>query len=75
TVVGLGNACDLAMELMEYENNEVAKVRDRLQAGFLAAVPHSFVTGDHSNRLPNTLNFAFEYIDGESILLLMNKAG
>jgi cysteine desulfurase len=74
-IVGLGKACELAMKHMEYENTEVAKLRDRLQEGILAAVPHSFVTGDASNRLPNTLNVAFEYIEGEAILLLMNKQG
>ncbi|MFK4754581.1 MULTISPECIES: cysteine desulfurase NifS [Oceanospirillaceae] len=74
-IVGLGKACELAMEHMEYENTEVAKLRDRLQEGILAVVPHSFVTGDPTNRLPNTLNIAFEYIEGEAILLLMNKAG
>ena len=74
-IVGLGKACDLALEHMEYENTEVAKLRDRLQEGILAAVPHSFVTGDPDNRLPNTCNIAFEYIEGEAILLLMNKQG
>jgi cysteine desulfurase len=74
-IVGLGKACELAMKHMEYENTEVAKLRDRLQEGILAVVPHSFVTGDASNRLPNTLNIAFEYIEGEAILLLMNKQG
>ena len=60
---------------MEYENTEVAKLRDRLQEGLLAAVPHAFATGDVDNRLPNTCNIAFEYIEGEAILLLMNKQG
>ena len=46
-----------------------------MQEGILAAVPNSFVTGDPDNRLPNTLNIAFEYIEGEAILLLLNKAG
>ena len=74
-IVGLGKACDLALEHMEYENTEVAKLRDRLQEGLLAAVPHAFATGDVDNRLPNTCNIAFEYIEGEAILLLMNKQG
>ena len=74
-IVGLGKACELALKHMEYENTVVATLRDRLQAGILAAVPHSFVTGDPSNRLPNTLNIAFEYIEGEAILLLLNKQG
>ncbi|WP_320818658.1 cysteine desulfurase NifS [Thalassolituus sp.] len=74
-IIGLGVACDLAQKNMEYENTVVSKMRDRLQEGILAQVPHSFVTGDVEHRLPNTLNIAFEYIEGEAILLLMNKVG
>lgn len=75
SIVGLGLACEQALKHMEYENTFVAALRDRLQEGILAAVPHAFVTGDVENRLPNTLNVAFEYIEGEAILLLMNKMG
>ena len=74
-IVGLGVAADLALQHMEFENTQVAAMRDHLQAGLLAAVPHAFVTGDPDNRLPNTLNIAFEYIEGEAILMLLNKAG
>jgi cysteine desulfurase len=74
-IVGLGVACDLALKHMEFENTQVAAMRDRLQEGLLASVPHAFATGDVSNRLPNTLNIAFEYIEGEAILMLLNKAG
>ena len=38
-------------------------------------VPHAFVTGDPDNRLPNTANIAFEYVEGEAILMLLNRAG
>lgn len=48
-------------------------MRDRLEQGILAAVPNCFVTGDPGNRLPNTCNIAFEYIEGESILLLLKQ--
>lgn len=74
-IVGLGHACELAGKHMAYENSEVKAMRDRLQQGILDAVPHSFVTGDPDNRLPNTLNVAFEYIEGEAILMLFNKEG
>ncbi len=74
-IVGLGKAAELAMANLEHENTYVKALRDRLQEGILKAVPHSFVTGDPENRLPNTLNVAFEYIEGEAILLLMNKHG
>ena len=75
SIVGLGTAAALAMEYMDFENTEVRRLRDRLEAGILASVPHAFVTGDPGNRLPNTANIAFEYIEGEAILLLLNKQG
>lgn len=74
-IVGLGCACALAVEHMAYENSEVKALRDRLQHAILEAVPSCFVTGDPDNRLPNTLNVAFEYIEGEAILMLLNKDG
>ncbi len=74
-IVALGKAAEQAMEHMQKENTEVKALRDRLQEGLLEAVPYAFVTGDPDNRLPNTLNIAFEYIEGEAILLLLNKAG
>ena len=52
-----------------------ANLRDRLESGLLQRIGHCFVTGDPLDRLPNTTNIAFEYIEGEAILLLLNKAG
>ncbi len=75
SIVGLGKAAEMAARAMEFENTFVRAMRDRLEAGILAAVPYCFVTGDPSNRLPNTCNIAFEYIEGEAILLLLNKMG
>ena len=75
SIVGLGRAAALALEHMAFENGEVRRLRDRLEAGILARVPHAFVTGDPGNRLPNTANIAFEYVEGEAILLLLNKQG
>jgi cysteine desulfurase len=75
SIVGLGRAAALALEHMAFENSEVRRLRDRLEAGILARVPHAFVTGDPGNRLPNTANIAFEYVEGEAILLLLNKQG
>ncbi|SDX24632.1 cysteine desulfurase NifS [Thiocapsa roseopersicina] len=75
SIVGLGKACEMAMEHMDYEKTAVRAMRDRLEKGILAAVPNCFVTGDPTNRLPNTSNIAFEYIEGEAILLLLNKLG
>ena len=75
SIVGLGTAADLAMQHMAFENTEVKRLRDRLETGILAQVPHAFVTGDPAERLPNTANIAFEYVEGEAILLLLNKQG
>ena len=74
-IVGLGLACEQAMQHMHLENTEVKRLRDKLEAGILAKVPRAFATGDVSNRLPNTSNIAFEFIEGEAILLLLNKFG
>jgi len=74
-IVGLGKAAELAMAHLEFENTQVKAMRDRLEEGLLAAIPNCFVTGDLENRLPNTSNIAFEYIEGEGILLLLDKIG
>jgi cysteine desulfurase len=75
SIVGLGKAAELAYEHLVFENTCVKAMRDRLEQGILEAVPNAFATGDTSNRLPNTANIAFEYIEGEGILLLLNKEG
>ena len=74
-IVGLGAAAQLALIHMGEENTRVKALRDKLEQAILAAVPSCFVTGNPDNRLPNTCNIAFEYIEGEAILLLLNEAG
>lgn len=56
-------------------NDTVRELRDKLQYGILKAVPNCFVTGDLENRTDNTLNIAFEYVEGEAILLKLNEYG
>jgi cysteine desulfurase len=73
-IVGLGMACELAEVHMPIMSH-LAELRDELQAGLLEKVPCSIVTGDIANRTPNTLNIAFEYIEGEAILLMLNQLG
>jgi cysteine desulfurase len=55
--------------------DRVRALRDRLEKGLLQRIPNCFVTGDADNRLPNTANIAFEFIEGEGILLLLNREG
>lgn len=74
-IVGLGKAAELALAHRATETGEVRRLRDRLEAGVLAQVSHAFATGDTAHRLPNTANIAFEYVEGEAILLLLNKQG
>lgn len=74
-IVGLGTAADLAIAAIAEENTRVAALRDRLEKGLLQRIGNCFVTGDPENRLPNTCNIAFEYIEGEAILLLLNREG
>ncbi len=75
SIVGLGKAAELAMSQLAYENSHVKMLRDHLEAAILATVPNCFVTGDPTNRLPNTCNIAFEFVEGEAVLMLLNKHG
>ena len=74
-IIGLGCAATLAQGAMADEQTRVRGLRDRLEQGIVQRVASALVTGDTDNRLPNTSNIAFEYIEGEGILLLLNKAG
>jgi len=74
-IVGLGKACELAAENIEQENNRVKRLRDKLEKTILEKCPDSMLNGDKENRLPNTSNISFEYIEGESILLMLDKFG
>ena len=74
-IVGLGCAAELARKAMDTEMTQVAALRDRLESGLLATCPDTCVNGDRANRLPNTANISFEYIEGESILYMMSDVG
>ena len=74
-IVGLGKACELAAEIFEQENSKVKDLRDKLESAILEKCPDSRLNGDKENRLPNTTNISFEYIEGEAILLMLDKYG
>jgi len=74
-IVGLGKACELAAKNIEQENNRVKYLRDKLENALLEKCPDSMLNGDKENRLPNTSNISFEYIEGEAILLMLDKFG
>ncbi len=73
-IAGLGKAAELAAANLEKENTYVKDLRDRLENGLLA-IKNSRVNGGGADRLPNTTNISFEYIEGESILLMISEKG
>ncbi len=74
-IIALGKACELAVKHLDEENSRIKSLRDKLQNYILNNIPNTIVNGDIENRLPNTLNISFKYIEGEAILLLLDKLG
>jgi cysteine desulfurase len=74
-IVGLGKACELAAKNIEEESEKVKHLRDKLENAILQQCPDSMLNGDKENRLPNTSNISFEFIEGEAILLMLDKYG
>lgn len=73
-IVGLGKAIELATGNIEKHNEKMKKMRDRLLAGTLE-ISDSRLNGHLEKRLPDNLNFSFEYIEGESLLLMLDEMG
>ena len=75
SIIGLGKACELAGENLQDENSRVKAMRDKLEKGLLESIPSSMLNGHKTDRLPNTANISFEYVEGEAILLHMDRYG
>lgn len=74
-IIALGKACELAGKYMELENSQVKAQRDRLQDALMAVIPNARINGEGAERLPNTTSIAFEFVEGEAILLLLSELG
>ncbi len=74
-IVGLGKACDIAKTFLDSETLKVQHLRDRLEAGLLNKCSNTIVNGASSPRLSNTSNISFAYVDGEAILMMLDKEG
>jgi cysteine desulfurase len=74
-IVGFGRAAELAMASLSDENTRIRALRDRLEKSILATIPNTMRNGDREARLPNTTNIAFDYVEAEAILLLLDQAG
>ena len=75
SIIGLGRASDFVADHMAEENTRVKFLRDKLEAQLVQKIPNALINGDTDNRLPNTSSIAFEFVEGESILLMMNEFG
>ncbi len=74
-IIGLAKAAELALKHLEQENERVRKLRDRLEEGLTKSVSNTMINGDTEHRLPNTCSISFEYVEGESILMMLNDLG
>jgi cysteine desulfurase len=72
-IVGFGVAAKLAAQELQHDMNRVSLLRDYLEREILRLVPTAIRVGDRRNCLPNTLNIAFENIEADSILLMLNR--
>lgn len=75
SIIGLGKASELAAANLSDERIGVKRLRDKLETELVNRIPNAIVNGDRENRLPNTTSIAFEYVEGEAILLLMDEYG
>ncbi|MBP7211893.1 aminotransferase class V-fold PLP-dependent enzyme, partial [bacterium] len=74
-IVGIAKAAELADENMEYESTEVKRLRDKLESNIIKNVFNAKLNSGIANRVPNTCNIGFEYVEGELILLHMGDKG
>src|SRR4029077_9761421 len=71
--VGFGKAAEICREVMGEESKRLATLRDRLQEQILAKVDEAYVNGNQDRRLPHNLNISFAYVEGESVLMGLNR--
>jgi len=75
SIIGLGKAGELAENHLEEVTTRVGQLRDKLESELLRRIPNVMINGDSENRLPNTTSISFEYVEGESILLMIDEFG
>ncbi len=71
-IVGFGKACEICMHDMAKDAEHTSKLRDRLDAGLLT-IEESYLNGNKENRLPHTTNISFKHVEGEGLLMGINK--
>jgi cysteine desulfurase len=74
-IIGLGRAAELALSNLADEPTKVRALRDKLELGLTSAITHTRINGGGADRVPNTTNISFEYVEGEAILLHLAARG
>jgi cysteine desulfurase len=75
SIVGLGRASEMALERLADEQTRVRALRDRFENALLEKLPHLYINGNRDQRLPNTANIAFDFVEAEAILMMLDKNG
>ena len=74
-IIGMGKAVELAVANMEESGKKISELRDYLIERMMAEIPYCKLNGHKTNRLPNNANFSFSFIEGESLLIMLDQAG
>lgn len=74
-IIGLGKAVEIAFDTMEERTAKEREVRDYAIDRILAEIPYCRLNGDRRKRLPNNINISFQFIEGESLLIMLDMAG
>lgn len=75
SIVGLGRAAELALEKLSDEQTRVRALRDRFEDALLKRLPNLYINGKRDQRLPNTANVAFDFVEAEAILMMLDRNG
>ncbi|MDD3251876.1 MAG: cysteine desulfurase NifS [Lachnospiraceae bacterium] len=74
-IVGFGKAAEIAMATLETRAKHEAELRDYLMDRVMAEIPYTRINGHRTNRLPNNANFSFQFVEGESLLIMLDGKG
>src|SRR5439155_14390895 len=74
-IIGFGRAAELALARLDEESTRIRALRDRLESTVLSTIPNTVRNGAKEPRLPNTSNIAFDGVEAEAILLMLDQAG
>lgn len=74
-IVAIGKACEIAMETMDQKAKKIGELRNKLENGILENIPDTVINGHPENRLYNTSNISFKFIEAEALLVMLDMQG